>query len=206
MRIRLRLIFVVAVGSLAGGFTLSAASPDFCALSVKVSSWDGKPINFTNMELVNPSGQVELRRTVGSEFQICDFSFGPHTLRVGVNECFPMAVSNLEVKLGSPIMLDLRLPKCAYGRPLYASSTGERACSCYFRTTTGNGAPLSQVEISPQLGPDMSRTDSYGRWQGTMAGAKEVTFSKPGYEPKTLSVRCPEAGPIEVSVPIVPRR
>ena len=112
--------------------------------------WQANKLHW--MELVDSSGQVELRRTVGAEFQICDFRFGPHTLRLGVNECFPLAVSNLEVRLGNPITLDVNLPKCAYGRPMYGSSTGELACFTYFRTTTGDGAPLSQVEISPKLG------------------------------------------------------
>ena len=207
MRVRLCVLLVVAVGSLGGGFTLSAASLEFCALSVKVSFWDGTPINSSAVELVDASGQIELRQTVGPEFQICDFRFGPHTLRLGVNECFPIAVSNLEVRLGNPIMLDVRLPKCAYGRPQYGSSTGERACFSYFRTTTGDGAPLSQVEIFPKLGTDASRTDSYGRWQGVVTGTKEITFSKPGYESKTLRVGCPESGPpLEVSVPLTPRR
>jgi hypothetical protein len=205
MWVRFRLILLIAVGSLGGGFTLSAASPHFCALSVKISDWDGKPINFTWMELVDSSGRVEVSRMVGAEFQICDFKFGPHTLRLGANECFPLAVSNLEVRLGSPITLDVRLPKCAYGRPMYSSYTGERACFSYFRTTTGDGEPLSQVEISSKLGTDASLTDSYGRWQGIFAGTKEMTFAKPGYSPKTLRVSCPEAGPLEVSVALTPR-
>lgn len=206
MRVRLRLIVLLAVGSLGGGFTLSAASPDFCALSVKISGWDGSAINGTSIELVDSSGHVELRRIVGAEFQICDFGFGPHALRLGVNECFPLAVSNLEIKLGNPITLDVRLPKCAYGRPMYGSSTGERACFSYFRTTTGDGEPLSQVEISPKLGTDASLTDSFGRWQGIMAGTKEITFRKPGYSPETLHISCPEAGTLEVSVALTLQR
>jgi hypothetical protein len=206
MRSAFCFVLLGAVGSLAGSPTLLAASSDFCALSVKVSDGDGKPINSTRIELVDSTGQIELRQTVGPDFQICDFKFGPHTLRLGVNECFPVAVSNLEVRLGSPIALDLRLPKCAYGRPMYGSSTGERACSWYFRTITQNGEPLSEVEISPNVGPGIPRTDSYGRRQGIMAGTKEVTFSKLGYESKTLRVGCPESGLLEVSVPLAPRR
>ena len=38
-----------------------------------------------------------------------------------------------------------------------------------------------------------------------MAGTQEVTFNKPGYEPKTMRVSCPQAGPIEVTVPSTPR-
>ena len=203
---QLRLVVLLAVGSLSGGFTLSAASPDFCALSVKISDWDGKAINSIYIELVDSSDHVELRRMVRAEFQICDFGFGPHTLRLGVSECFPLAISNLEVRLGNPITLDVRLPRCAYGRPMYGSFTGERACFSYFRTTTGDGAPLPQVEISPQLGTEASLTDSYGRWQGIFAGTKEMTFSKRGYTPKTLRVSCPDAGPIEVSVALTPQR
>lgn len=200
MRVRFRLIVLLAIGSFGGVFTLSAASPDFCALSVKISASDGSAINRTSIELVDSAGRVELRRMVGAEFQICDFGFGPHTLRLGVNECFPLAVSNLEIRLGNPITLDVRLPKCAYGRPMYGASTGERACLTYFRTTAGDGEPLSQVEMSPKFGTDASLTDSYGRWQGIMAGTKEITFRKSGYSPQTMRISCPEAGPLEVSV------
>jgi len=204
MRVRFRSIVLLAIGSL--GSTLSAASSDFCALKVKISDWDGSAINHTSMELVDSSGHVELRQMVGAEFEICDFRFGTHTLRLGVDECFPLAVSNLEVRLGNPITLDVTLPKCAYGRPMYGSSTGERACFSYFRTATAEGEPLSQVEVSPKLRTYASLTDSYGRWQGIMTGTKEITFSKPGYAPKTLRVSCPEAGPLEVGVTLTPQR
>lgn len=92
MRVRFRLVALLAFGSLGGGFTLSAASPDFCALTAKISDWIGTAITSTRMELVDASGHVELRRLVGTEFQICDFTFGPHTLRIGMNECFPFAI------------------------------------------------------------------------------------------------------------------
>src|SRR5450755_3161993 len=128
MRTTFRLVVLLATGSLGGGVTLSAASPEFCALSVKISNSDGRPINSTTVELFDSSGHVESRRTVGAEFQICDFSFGPHTLRLGTNECFPLSVSNLEVRLGKPIALDVRLPKCVLGDIMYGSSTGELAC------------------------------------------------------------------------------
>jgi hypothetical protein len=163
MRVQLRSIVLLAVGSV--GFTLSAASAEFCAVRVKISDWDGRPISRTSMELADSSGLVELRQIVGAEFQICDFRFGPHTLRLAVNECFPLAVSNLEVRLGNPITLHVTLPTCAYGSPMYGSSTGERACFSYFRTATAEGEPLSQVEFSPKL-DDASLADSYGRWQG----------------------------------------
>ena len=188
---RFCILVILVLASLGEGFKLCADAPEFCALNVKVSSWDGKPINFTAVELVDAAGQLEFRQMIGSEFQICDFRFGPHTLRLGANQCFPITVENLEVKLGNPITLDVRLPKCAYGRPMYGSSTGERACFSYFRTTTSNGDPLSQVEISPKLGTDAPLTDSYGRWQGIFPGTKEITFCKPGYSAKTFRVSWP---------------
>lgn len=206
MRETFRLVVLLMVGSLGGGFTLFAASPEFCALSVKISAPDGRAINTTWIELVDSSGHVESRRMVGAEFQICDFSFGPHTLRLGTNECFPISVSNLEVRLGKPVTLDIKLPECVYGDAMYGSSTGETACFTYFRTPTGDGKPLSQVEISPKIGSGGTLSDSYGRLQGIVAGTMEITFTKLGYSSRTLRVSCPRAGPLEVSVALTPQR
>jgi hypothetical protein len=205
MGIRFRLVPMIAFGALCGGIPLPAAAPEFCALSVKVSDWEGRPINFTWMELADSSGRVERRESVGSEFRICDFGFGPHTLRIGTNECFPVAVSNLEVRLGSPIVLDVRMPKCAYGHPMYGSSSGGVVCRSYFRTTTADGAALPEVEVLRKDGGGGGLTDSYGRWQGILAGTRDITFSRPGYAPKTVRVRCPESGALEMSVALAAR-
>ncbi len=111
---------------------------------------------------------------VGSEFQLCDFKFGPQTLRLGMNGCSPLAISNLEVRLGKPILLDVKLPQCAYGREMYGSSNGEPACLSYFRTTTDKGEPLPEVEVSLQLGRNAPLTHSHGRWQETMDGTLDM--------------------------------
>ena len=89
----------------------------------------------------DPTGVVVLRRQVTeATFRICDFGFGPHTLRVGINECLPVAISNLRVRLGSPISLKVIPNVCSY-RDMRS------ACMVYFRVVDEAGRPIPDANL-----------------------------------------------------------
>jgi hypothetical protein len=172
-----------------------ATAADFCALTVTVSGPDGGPINSTWIELADPSGRIVRREMVAATFKICDFEFGPHTLRIGTNECLPVSVSNLQVVIGHPVVLNVVLNVCGY------RETMRNACLIYFRTVGTDRQPVAGVEFSPQLTLDQpSRTDSFGRWQGLLGRSAIVTFSKPGHEPTTVRVECQRNEEVDLQV------
>ena len=178
-----------------GALLPSVAHADFCAVTVKVSLPDGSPINSTWIELVDNSGRIVRRESVGSEFQICDFGFGPHTLRVGTNECLPISISNLRVVIDKPLHLNVVMQPCFYGHVTRSD------CLVYFRTVDSAQQPLPNVDLSPRLNADKpARTDSFGRWQGVFRGDFDINFTKPGYEPATASIHCKEDEEVDVEV------
>jgi hypothetical protein len=183
------------------GLYLSLGAPpamaeDFCAITLKVTGPKGEPVTNTWIELVDPSGRVVLReRTQGSEHRICDFGFGPHTLRVGTNEFLPVAVSNLRLMLGAPQILHVILDARSYGHPMRSG------CFVYFRTVDEDRKSLPGVSFSPQLNIKMpSTTDGFGRWQGLFGGAHDLTFTKPGFAETATHIECKADEEVDVEV------
>lgn len=187
-------------GLIFGGLALTSCLPavraaEFCALDVRVTDLDGKPITSTWIELVDPTDRVVRREMVGHEFKICDFGFGPHTLRVGTNECLPVAISNLRVVMGHPLFLNVVLNGCSYREVM------RNACLAYFRTVDGDHKPLPEVDFSPRLTLDQrAQTDSLGRWQGLFTGAYSLTFTKSGYASADARIQCRADEEVDVEV------
>jgi hypothetical protein len=161
-----------------------AEAAETCAVTARIESKDGRPNNMTWIELVDGSGKVVLNQLVdGPVLRICDFGFGPHTLRVGTNECLPISVENLRVDLNNPLDLRVTVSPCGYR----SMRTG---CLAYFRLVDTEGAPIPEVRLSSANYVKEQRTDSYGRWQGLFGGVHEFTFVKPGFKPSTVGVKC----------------
>jgi hypothetical protein len=176
----LLLLIVFAVSSAA------APAEDFCAVTLSVLGPDHAPVTSTWIELDDPSGNVVRRQMMmGPTLKISDFGFGPHTLRVGTNECLPVAISNLRLVVGSPVKLDVVLSACAYREKMRS------ACLLYFRVVDEEGHAIPDVDFAPRIGMNqLPKTDSYGRYQTLFGGALDITFSKQGFAPETLSLRC----------------
>ncbi len=174
----------------------SARAGDFCAVTLNVTGPHGEPITSTWIELVDPSGRVVRREMMqGSEHRICDFGFGPHTLRVGTNECLPVAVSNLRAVFGFPLVLHVVLDGCGYQEQM------RDACVAYFRTVSEDSAPLSGVRLPPRWAAGgLAQTDSYGRWQGPFRGEQDLTFTKPGFAPTAKHIECRHDEEVDVEV------
>jgi hypothetical protein len=168
----------------------------FCALTLHVEEAPGDPFTSTWVELVNSSGRTVLRQMMrGPELKICDFGFGPHTLRVGTNECFPVAISGLKVVLDAPIELHVILNPCVYREVMH---TG---CSIYFRSVDDDHAALPDVQFSPAINLGRpSTTDAFGRWQGLFRRAYDLTFTKPGFQPSRIHIQCHDGEDVEQEV------
>jgi hypothetical protein len=153
-----------------------ARAEDFCAVTLDVAGFDGKPITSTWIELDDPSGKAVRSETMtGPTLKICDFGFGPHSLRVGTNECLPTTISNLRVVFGAPIHLKVVINGCGWPELMGA------ACRLFLRGVDSEGNPLPDVDISPSIGTNPAqRTDSYGRYQALMGGSYNLKFSKQG--------------------------
>jgi hypothetical protein len=180
------LLRVCSLGILVAHLTpQTAGAAEFCALTVKAVNSDGRPVTSTWIELVDPRGAVvRSQMMVGPELKICDFGFGPHTLRVGTNECLPAAVSNLRVVLGSPLEVTVTLNSCGY------RLSGRVGCFLYLRVTDREGSPVEGVDLSPPLSDPAGRTDAYGRYQVAFVGDRDMTLSKDGYYSSTVHLAC----------------
>jgi len=165
---------------------VTARADDFCALTLRVTGPMGEPSRSTWIELDDASGRVVWRDAMqGPDLKICDFGFGPHTLRVGTNECLPVAISNLRVVFGFPLSLHVILDGCGYREQM------RKGCLVYLRTVGTDGQPLPGVNFSPPIvRGDPQRTDGFGRWQSLFGGEHDLTFSKPGFAPVAVHVRC----------------
>lgn len=169
---------------------------EFCAVTLNVTGPKGEPIASTWIELVDPAGHVVRREMMhGSEHKICDFGFGPHTLRVGTNECLPVAISNLRVVFGQPLMLNVVLNDCGYRGRI---RTG---CLIYLRALQEDKAPIADVSLSPNLDPNGShQTDAFGRYQSLFRGAYDLSLAKSGFETTTTHIQCQRDEEVDVEV------
>src|SRR6266446_4740147 len=83
---------------------------EFCALTLSVADSHGAPFTSTWIELVDANGKVVLRKMMERPIEkICDFGFGEYSVRVGVNDCFPVTLSNIRLQLGAPLFLSVIL-------------------------------------------------------------------------------------------------
>jgi hypothetical protein len=180
----------------------TAAAEDFCALTLTVTRSDGSLNRMARIQLVDESGHGELNEMMwGPTLKICDFGFGPHSLRVGTNECLPVTISNLKVVIGYPIHLNVVLNSCGY------QDIMRNACFLYLRVLDieNNAVPGAVILLRPipEIQPN---TDAYGRYQGLFRGTGDVTVTKEGYEPGMAHVRCVGTEELDVKVTMVKRK
>jgi|CZKN01.1.fsa_nt_gi hypothetical protein len=173
-----------------------ATGEDFCALTLNLVDSRGLPPYSTWVELVDESGTAErLEQVHGATLKICDFGFGPHTLRVGTNECLPISISNLRVVLGRPLHLNVMLNNCGY------QDTFRSACLLYLRAVDSLGVPVPDAEILFHPSPGtLARTDSFGRFQGLYRGSRDIILKKAGFEDGVTAAQCKATEEIDIKV------
>ena len=169
-----------------------------CSLTVHVHGPDSLPINQLWAELIDANGITEIRKEVsGRTIYICDFGFGPHTLRVLTNGILPVSISNIQLIIDSPLTLHVYLN--GYGYPHVMRT----ACLLYVRVLDETGAGVAGADISYALPIwKLGSTDSYGRFQGLFSGSREVLVTKEGYAPHKVAIQCRATEQIDLSVPL----
>jgi hypothetical protein len=162
------------------------SAQDFCALTANIVNSSDKPISSTWAQLEDASGNIVLRVQTGSVLRICDFGFGAHTLRVGINECLPVTIQNLRLRMGYPISLKVILNTC----PAYPQ--GGNYCPLMLRVMDRQGAPIGHALVSaPSLRSPLS-VDSFGRLEIRIIRGKsyDLAISSDGFNSETLRVGC----------------
>jgi hypothetical protein len=178
----------------------STSAADFCAVDVRVTDESGELLSNILVQLVATDGKVESeQRTRAGIVQFCDFSFGPHSIRVGEDSCFPVTVEGVRAYFGT----EYTIPVIKMGCP---HAMGTVACKTYIRVKSSAG-PLQNARASFE-GVDVSfSADRYGRIQGAslLPGMKtRMTVSAAGYETQILSVGCETSEDIERVVILKP--
>jgi hypothetical protein len=170
---------------------------EFCALTLNIVDSDGLPIRRTWVQLLDESGAGPYTMMEGPTLRICDFGFGPHTLRVGTNECLPITISNLRVVIGSPLRLNVIMNSCGY------MDIRRTTCLLYLRVvdTEGNAVPGADLLLRPipEVQPE-TKTDSYGRYQGLFRGSRDVIVTKEGFEPGRAHVQCSGTEELDIKI------
>jgi hypothetical protein len=194
-RTLLKTLFCGAVLGFSFG-SQQAAAQEFCAVTLHVAEPDGGPITSTWIELDDSSGRLVHREMMmGSTLKICDFGFGPHTLKVGTNGCLLVAISNLRMVFGSPLDLHVVLDGCGYREQVRSG------CLLYLRVVDDGGKPVSRITFSPRLVTNqLPTTDSYGRYQALFKGFGDLTFKKEGFDPEKVHVECQDSEEIDLEV------
>jgi hypothetical protein len=182
---RIRGVLVVNALLLLAGSTSIHAAEGFCALTVNVTDSEGKSSTRTWVQLIDAGGKVVLNQMlVGPTLRMCDFGFGPHSLKIGTNECFPLTISNIRLHFGEPIRLGVQMNRCQGG--------GERtACLLYFRVKDPDNRPLFGVHVASDGHEWPSVSDEYGRIQAYFGpGETHITVKQDGYQTESFNVRC----------------
>ena len=169
---------------------------NFCALTLDVVTWEGKPSTVSWVELLDSSGRRVLTKEIlGPTVRICDFGFGRHTLRVGTKDCLPVSIENLQVVFGKPLHLKVIRNHCGYQHSV------RNACLLYLRAVDNDGRPVEGAELSLWHPPGAPhKTDSYGRFQILYPGNQDIVVTKEGFEAAKVRAECKETEELDIKV------
>jgi hypothetical protein len=146
------------------------------------------------VELIDQTGRVERKEQVhGSTLKICDFDFGPHTLRVGTNECLPVSVGNIRLVMGRPLDINVFMNLCGY------QDVMRHGCFLYLRVVDADGHPVPEANIESRPGGEaLAKADSYGRLQTLFLGTKELVVTKDGFAQAEASPHCADNEEVDI--------
>jgi hypothetical protein len=175
-------------------FTANASAAEFCALSIRIITPEGRPARLTPVKLLDPSGKVIFDEQVEtSEVQICDFGFGAHTLVVGYRYCHPVSISGLVLHLDEPLRLTVQLNQCS-------NDVWRDGCLVYLRIRDPSGSPVENATlVSSSVVP--SSSDRFGRVTGNiLKGNSSVVLKKAGYVELRIPLACPASEEIDKEI------
>lgn len=186
---------------------LSVQAAEYCAFHIEVEDADGlskgvsQPITIADLK-----GNVIAKSiTRDGKADICDIGFGTFDIKIGdLETCGQVVIRRLTPRLGDDMVVHARLTRC--WEPPWTPPT---FCIILLHARSGDGAAVSQAQLSIDKHPTRFRTDSYGRVVTTMDFGKtsSVTLTS---EKKSLignaMIECTRSNPrIERTVTLRPR-
>jgi hypothetical protein len=166
---------------------LRAAAADFCAVHLTINTYEGKPAS-APVELIDNSGHVEQAFAAHGKLDICDMSFGVHTIRIGPSTCSQyLEIHNVSLVYGSPRFITAVWDGC------WSQGDGiiiPPSCLLRFRVVSATGVKLAGAEAHWE-GEDLHRhADSYGRFFLGMPNGSERTlvFTARGFIDKRVGL------------------
>jgi hypothetical protein len=164
----------------------------FCAIELSVTLADGGNAEGAEAELIDQYGTVRAKRqTVAGRAEICDFGFGPHSLRVKHYSSTTVTLSDLRLIYGMTQQIRVVLNRALPDSHVMVMGTG---CSAYLRVTDlDSSAPIEGVRIAEV--PSGPTSDRYGRLQFLVPVKRFTIFSlsRTGYGSKSVLLGCAEA-------------
>lgn len=191
------LFWLSAALSIYGAEPPQRAGADFCAIVLKLESREGPLLGSTLVELINSKGETVHKQFVGgADYRICDFGLGSHSLVIGANECHPVTIGNLTLRLGYPMFFRVVLPDCEFGDQIRS------ACLAFVRVTDFAGSPIPNVTFSVEGSQPLwtRKTDSRGRWQDLWRGESDFIFSQVGFQATRVHVSCKSTEELSIAV------
>lgn len=182
------------------GLTMLSGA-DFCAVKISVKSPDNIPLTVP-VQLLNAAG--ELVDTLVSEdgvAEICDLDFGDHTIVVGTDSCGQTTLRHIRLCYGKTQHIQVTMTSCPCSQETLLK------CLLYFRVSTEGKQKLANVNVRSESA-NLGVTDEFGRAQiiADLGQSMVLIFSKTGFEPVPLSVKCSVPARIERSVVLAPIR
>lgn len=176
---------LLALTLLIGGRGLAVCEA-FCALTLQIETSEGQPARSTWLQLIDPSGKVvRVDQVRGGVFRLCDFGAGPHSLKIGIGECHPVTISNLNLAMNHPISLRVRKQKCE----MYNDE--HTGCELLARILEDNGRPISDARLLVGGHQRAGRSDEFGRILINLFAARnDIVTEAEGYHPKSIRVEC----------------
>lgn len=180
--------------------TLCSHAEDFCALRINVYSSPGIPLDGARVELIDENGRVErVGTSVSGVVEICDFSFGIHTLVLFKDRCMPIQVNHVRIYPNYTHKISVVSPTC----PHFAGTLGTSSCEVFLRASTMLG-PLDNAVARTEGTGSLVKADRYGRmiFAILLGSSVRVELSSPGLAPKTLDLKCPDK-PVAIQKDVV---
>jgi hypothetical protein len=178
-----------------------AHAEDLCVLKVYVHAIGGALKSNTRVQLWDSKGSLKFNDLSAADgsVKICDFGFGPHSVIVGPDSCYPTSISIERIEPEHSIELHV-IDNCPALPDVWRTF-----CTAYVRVKASSGAPVAGAVITPGSTRGPPVTDGYGRvWVYLKPGVIPLTISRDSFSPKVVPITCRHAEDIEKEIVLEP--
>ena len=165
----------------------TASGQEFCAITAKLVTPDGKLVNQAEVNLLDELGMVVASgMTINGTLRICDYGLGVHSIVITRGDSYPSTISKLRLDLDHPISLVIIINPLGYDPRNWG-----RGCHLFIRAVDAQGNPLSDVSIQTGLkDAHLVEFDKFGRYQMLFSGHLSVVLFKEGFETSKANITC----------------